>query len=190
MNYFKKDYIVNISSLINRELNFYAHVDENRKETLQEHIDLCNKYFDKINKSKEMGRIFKNFEDLYLNDLDEEYILLFRKLVINTINFHDIGKINPEFQHRKMNNKILDKSIFEGIKDKHSIISSVLYINYFIDEIDNIKKVNKAVGKKLSQILFLNGYIISRHHSKLSDFEEFVKSFDEDYCGDADKVIS
>ncbi len=189
MTYFEKDDLVNILSLINNNLDFYAHIDENRKETLQEHIDLCNKYFFKINNSKEIGKILKNFEDLYLVDLGEEYISIFRKLVINIINFHDIGKINPEFQRNKMNNKILDKPIFEGIKDKHSIISSILYIDYFLDEIDSIKKLDKLAGKKLSQILFLNGYIISRHHSELSDFKDFVKSFNEDYCADAEKVI-
>lgn len=186
MNYFCKEDIVNISHLIDNRLSFYAHVNEKEYETLQEHIDRCNKYFFKIDNAKGIGEIFKRFENLYLNDIDKEAKLLFRKLIVNTINFHDIGKINPKFQLERMNNKIIDEEIFIGLGNKHSIISAVLYIDYFIDDIESYKKINKATFKKLSQILFLNAYIISRHHSKLSDFKQFVNSF---YEGDCDNVI-
>lgn len=189
MNYFKKEDIVDIKTLIRDDIKFYAHIDKDNKETLQDHINLCNKYFLAIDKAKNLGSIFSNFEKLYLNKLNDNYIKLFRKLVINTINFHDIGKINPIFQSVKMNNKILDKRIECGISSKHSILSSVLYIDYFIDEINEIIYIDKDTYRLLSQIIFLNAYIISRHHSRLSDFEEFVSCFSYDRDGDAYKAI-
>lgn len=189
MDYFKGEDLINIELLIKDNLDFYAHIDSNRKETLQEHIDRCNKYFFKIDKSKNIGSIFKNFEDLYLENADKSSKLLFRKLVLNTINFHDIGKINPKFQSDKMNNKILNKELFEGLGSKHSIISSIFYLDYFIEEIEKYKDIDKSILKKLSHILFLNSYIISRHHGDLSGFNEFVDSFHEDYPGDTSKVI-
>lgn len=189
MNYFNNEDLVNISELIKNDFEFYAHINEYEKETLQEHIHRCNKYFNKIDKAKNVGLIFKNFEELYLGNIEEEAKYLFRKLVINTVNFHDIGKINPKFQSDKMNNKILDKEIFEGVGSKHSIISSVLYIDYFIDEVQKFRKVDMVIFKKLSQILFLNAYIISRHHSKLSDFQDYVNSFNEEFSGDTSKVV-
>ena len=189
MNYFKKEDIVDIKTLIRDDIKFYAHIDKDKNETLQDHINLCNKYFLTINKAKNLGSIFSNFEKLYLNELNDSHIKLFKKLVINTINFHDIGKINPIFQSVKMNNKILDKRIECGISSKHSILSSVLYIDYFIDEINEIKNIDKDAYRLLSQILFLNAYIISRHHSRLSDFEEFVSCFNWERDGDAHKAI-
>lgn len=189
MTYFNKNDIVDISSLTNNKIKFYAHLDNNRNETLKEHTDLCNKYFFKIDKAKGLGNIFENFEDVYLNKLGNKEREIFRKLVINTINFHDIGKINPIFQNIKMNNSIPNESLFSGLKSKHSIISSVLYIDYFFDEIDEIKEIDKDASKILFQILFLNAYIISRHHSKLSDFEDFTNLFDERLDGYATQVI-
>lgn len=190
MKYFKKEDLINIGNLIKNNLNFYAHIESDRNEKLEEHIDRCNKYFFKLEDTKRIGNIFKNFENLYLNDVDESIRLLFRKLIINTINFHDIGKINPKFQSDKMNNKITDKEIFLGLGSKHSIISSVLYIDYFIEEIEQYKNIDKKIYKKLSQILFLNGYIISRHHGDLSGFSEFVNSFDENYTGASNVIES
>lgn len=190
MNYFKKEDLININTLIKKDINFYAHIDSDRIETLQEHIDRCNKYFLKLEDAKKLGNIFKKFEKLYLSELEESARLLFRKMIINTINFHDIGKINPRFQCDKMNNKIMNKDIFEGLGSKHSIISSVFYIDYFIEEIEKYKDVDKVAFKKLSHILFLNAYIISRHHGDLSGFSEFIDSFDENYNGASNVIDS
>ena len=189
MNYFEENYIVNIDQLINNRINFYAHIKPGENECLKEHIDRCNKYFFKINKTKNIENIFKNFEDLYLNDVEDQGKILFRKLLINTINFHDIGKINPKFQSDKMNNNISNKDIFENVGSKHSFISSILYLDFFIDEVEKFKKIDKISFQKLSNLIFLNSYIISRHHGDLNDFSEFVNSFHEDYSGDASKII-
>lgn len=190
MSYFKEEYIVNISSLINNEINFYAHLKNDRKETLQEHTDLCNKYFFRMDKSKNLGGIFENFENHFLGILDKKDIILFRRLVINTINFHDIGKINPLFQKNRMENVIIDKCIESSINSKHSILSSILYIDFFIDEVNKLKEIDKDTYRLISQILFINAYIISRHHSKLNDFEEFKNSFTVEMDGEADKAIT
>lgn len=190
MSYFKEEYIVNISSLINNKINFYAHLKNDRKETLQEHIDLCNKYFFRMDKSKNLGGIFENFENHFLGILDKKDIILFRRLVINTINFHDIGKINPLFQKNRMGNVIIDKCIESSINSKHSILSSILYIDFFIDEVNKLKEIDKDTYRLISQVLFINAYIISRHHSKLNDFEEFKNSFTVEMDGEADKAIT
>lgn len=178
MSILKVKDIVDITSLIKSNTKFYAHKNNEDKELLIDHINITNKYFFKLYKSKNLEDIFKNFENHYLSKLDKDELELFRKLVVNTINFHDIGKINPLFQSKKMDNKIVDKKIESAISSKHSILSSVLYINHFIEDINKIKDNNKNSYRLLLQILFLNAYIISRHHSSLSDFDEFVSLFD------------
>ncbi len=190
MTYLKKEDIVNISDLIKNDITFYAHIKDDKKELLQNHIDLCNKYFFKIYESKNLSDIFKNFENLYLKKLDESQLDLFKKLVINIINFHDIGKINPLFQSKKMNNKILNKKIEYDISSKHSILSSVMYIDFFVEEVNKVKSINKDAYEILSEILFLNAYIISRHHSKLNNFEEFLTSFNLELYEDGSKAVN
>ena len=183
MNYFSKKDLVDIESLISPDFKFYAHKEENdrwEKELLMEHIHRCNKYFFKIDSSKSFWMIFKRFEELYLYDVCEEGKLLYKEMVVNTINFHDLGKINPKFQFDKMGNKILEEEIFIGLGSKHSIISSVLYMDYYIDKVNSFKKHKDKSFEKLSQILILNAYIISRHHGDLKDFQSFVKSLQKD----------
>lgn len=192
MNYFEENYLIDISNLIKKDILFYAHIKENEKETLINHIDLCNKYFLKIFESKSLKNVFLNFEKNYLLELSSENINLFRKMLINVVNFHDIGKINPLFQSLKMNNQIKNKEKIKEnneIGSKHSILSSVLYINNFIEDINSIKKIDKRQYKLLTQILFINSYIISRHHGKLNEFYDFCDLFDEESYKDGVRSI-
>lgn len=174
MSYFNYLDIVDISSLINKDKIFYAHLNDKNKETLKEHTDLVNEYFIKIVQSKGICNIFKTFETLQLNTLTEEGRKLFRKLLVNIYNFHDLGKINPRFQEKKMGNKVGFESKFENLKSKHSIISAILYIDYFFDEIKVLKKEDRNI---MLEFLFLNAYVISRHHGALDNFEEFLDKF-------------
>ena len=69
MNYFEENYLIDISNLIKKDILFYAHIKENEKETLINHINLCNKYFLKIFESKSLKNVFLNFEKNYLSEL-------------------------------------------------------------------------------------------------------------------------
>lgn len=186
MEYFNKKQIVDISSIIIDIDKYYAHINGERKELLKDHVNLCNKYFIKINKAKELHKIFMRFEDIYLKGFSDESKELYRKLLINTINFHDFGKINPLFQTIKMENKFDYGKSFSEISTRHSIISSVLYIDYFYDE---ILKLEKDERKILLNFLFINAFIISRHHSTLDSFENFIDTFDIEKDGNAEKLI-
>lgn len=177
MSYFDLSSMVDISSLINEDITFYAHLDNDRKEYLNEHIDLVNKYFIRIVKAKGIDKIFKNYEDENLKDLSEDGKIFFRKLLLNICNFHDIGKINPEFQYVRMNNKIDVLDLFLGGTSNHSIFSSILYIDYFVDESKSLDKDSRI---KILEYIFLNSYIISKHHGSLDSFYKFLDKFYRD----------
>ena len=184
--YFEKNICINVNEIISDKHKFYAHLKEDsnfneiiRKETLKEHTDLCVKYFYKVFNNKNLENIFLNFENNFFDSMSNNGKKVFRKLLINTIAFHDIGKINPRFQNIKMKNPLGENiKAFSCIDSEHSILSAVLYIDYFIDDILNLSKED---GKLiLLTIMMFNAYAICRHHSDLGDFHEFLYKFNED----------
>lgn len=186
MTYFNNSNLIEISSLIIDKYTFYAHLKDEKKETLKEHTDLVNKYFKKIVNAKNIDKIFKNYEENCLEDLSEEGKKVFRKLLINTFNFHDIGKINPNFQLRKMTNDIGNTNMFQDAHSKHSILSAILYIDYFISDVEKLDRVSKNI---IIEYLFLNAYVISRHHGGLDSFEKFLDRFLEDSGDEAEACV-
>lgn len=173
---------IGFDKLINQKFVYYAHKerDTKRRETLLEHASLCMEYFHKIVKEKDLETCFGRIADMvFQNQAVEKEKNLFICMVINVIFLHDIGKINPLFQGRKMDNT-MDASTegFEQFQSKHSLLSAMCYFSYFIDQVKAIE--DKEHRKKLRHLLFLNAYIISRHHSDLTDFDQFVSRFQGD----------
>ena len=180
-----EELIVNISNLITTKYNFYAHLNGDEKETLKEHTDRTVKYFKKLYEAKGIEKALTNFEKYYFQGLTLEGKNLFRKLLVNIFSFHDLGKINHLFQIKKMGNMIDGKGDFGRIDSKHSIVSAVLYIDYFFDEVKKLS--DKEEKKKIRPFLYLNAYIISKHHAGLDDFLLFTDKFEED--GEVECVI-
>ncbi|MBC2456531.1 CRISPR-associated helicase Cas3' [Clostridium beijerinckii] len=179
--YFDEKYSINLDDLLSEKYIFYAHLNSNKKEKLKEHTELCKKYFNKLISSKRLDKIFFKFEEVYLKNVTEKGRVLFRELLVNTIVLHDIGKINPFFQIRKMENDRVEYSEeFCIIDSQHSIISSVLYLDYFMDRVLNLSKDDRVC---IRPFLFFNAYIISKHHGNLDEFEKFLYCFDEDEIG-------
>ncbi|HCW52774.1 MAG TPA: CRISPR-associated helicase/endonuclease Cas3 [Clostridium sp.] len=182
--YFDNIDIIDLNKIISKDYNFYAHlknIDNDSgmsivREYLSEHTSLCYKYFNNICASKNLFEVFSNFEECYLKDASNEVVAIFREILINTICFHDVGKINPYFQIKNMNNTIdEDTWAFSPVGSRHSIISSVLYIDYYLDKVLSLE--NKEEKKKLRLLLFINAYVISKHHSNLDEFFDFLNTF-------------
>lgn len=193
--YFDDIEIVDLNKILSNNYKFYAHLknkdqDSNKKEYLSEHTSLCLKYFNNICISKNLYEVFSNFEKYYLNGVSNATIRIFREILINTICFHDLGKINPYFQIKNMDNDIKEDTFaFSSIGSRHSIISSVLYIDYYLDEVLSIE--NKEEKKKIRLLLFINAYIISKHHGNLDEFFDFLNTFipEENGSNDGANVI-
>lgn len=178
--YFNLKETVNIDKLLNDKYDYYAHLKEDKKETLKEHTDLTFKYFMKIFESKSLDKVFLNFESQCMKDISKEGINFFRKMLLNLTIFHDMGKINPKFQIKKMQNKnVLKEEAF--LNSDHSLISSILYLDYFIEEVDELQ--DKSEKKLLRMLLFTNAYMISKHHGDLDDFSEYLSRLGENDDG-------
>ncbi|MGL5962848.1 MAG: CRISPR-associated helicase Cas3' [Fusobacteriaceae bacterium] len=149
---------------------FYAHISDQKIEKLEEHINLTKKYAQKIIDSKNLGLIIekigkKNFKK------QEDYDLWY-EMFLATIEFHDIGKINENFQVNKMKNKnFKTKSNFTT---NHSFLSSKIYLDFYFE------KANNSAPEMLI-FLFINIYIISKHHGSLDSFDKFINDLPTEY---------
>lgn len=182
---FSNNDFINIDKLLSDKYDFYAHINEDKKETLDAHTNLCKKYFLKIDESKNLYEIFERILNLLFKDVSINFKKLYFKMISSTISLHDTGKVNPNFQEDKMNNKIKfsERSNFNLLSSRHSIISAVFYIDYFLDEVLSMSKEER---NSIMPFMFFNSYIISKHHGNMDEFYEYLDGFNE---GDASKAI-
>lgn len=165
----KLDFIVKNSD------NYLAHIDGvgDSKEKLEDHINKTFVYYKKIIDEKNLGKVFERF---FLSIFDEkEGYTYFKDLIDSVILFHDLGKINSRFQRNKLKNFEIDLTDL-GIEGQHSILSSFIYVYICVGKIRNLK-IDDELKEKFYYIIFLNAFIISRHHSDLSDFSYSINNF-------------
>lgn len=181
--YFDDVKFFNPGEFINNLDNMYAHRDRNdetRREKLMEHVELTYEYFKFICVEKNLDDVFCNFERSILKDRNKDTIYLWKEMFANTIYMHDMGKINPAFQYGKMLNKLYKNN--EMGEENHSLLGSYIYVSYFNDKIDKIKK--RYDKYYLKYFMHLNAYMISKHHGLLDnteDYKEKLKAFSRSY---------
>lgn len=162
---------------INPELKTIAHIKkiDNQVivETLEEHSNKTLEYYKKIAKQKNLDKQLTTIAQ----HLGIENTQLFEKYLEDAIKNHDLGKINPEYQiHLEDTNpeyqadkkyKIPYKHL--GFSYQHSILSAIIYLyNTFYDlEQQEIADDEKD---KLQNLILINSYVISRHHSDLNNY--------------------
>ena len=158
---------------------YLAHIKNNREETLQEHTELANKYFEKIVEYKNLKSFFERIKNiLNLKNQEEK---LYYKMIDDVVNFHDFGKINSQFQIDKMLNeeilKMEDEYNISGVLGSdHSLLSTSMFIAYYFGKItDLIEIVETKKIVILFEILFALSYVISKHHGNLDSFEEYIE---------------
>ena len=158
---------------------YLAHIKDNREETLEEHTELANKYFEKIVEYKNLKPFFERIKNiLNLENQEEE---LYYKMIDDVVNFHDFGKINSQFQIDKMLNKDIlqmeGKYNISGVlASDHSLLSASMFIAYYFGKItDLIEVVETKKIVILLEILFVFSYVISKHHGNLDNFEEYIE---------------
>ena len=158
---------------------YLAHIKDNREETLQEHTELANKYFEKIIEYKNLKSFFERIKNiLNLKNQEEK---LYYKMIDDVVNFHDFGKINSQFQIDKMLNeeilKMEDEYNISGVLGSdHSLLSASMFIAYYFGKItDLIEIVETKKIVILFEILFTLSYVISKHHGNLDSFEEYIE---------------
>lgn len=173
--------MIEVKNLIFNIENYDAHILEDKgeiikRESLLDHIKLTDKYFKFLWREKYGKEIVERLYTKIVKETSEEGKALIEELILGIPVFHDFGKINPKFQRDKMKNKRVERknSISRIVGSKHSFISAVLYIDYFIEKLKIIK--NKEEQKMLKYLVLLHAYVIERHHSDLKLIGDFFDS--------------
>jgi len=173
---------------------YYAHLDGERRETLYNHTALVVEYFNKLVKTHKLQEVIKDLVSGILLNFSESEKGLSQELITSFFyaipEFHDIGKINPNFQAIKMENTRF-KEVKLSFGSDHSKIGAFLFIQKFLRVID--RKISKnAVEEKKSLyfILFAFSFVILKHHSPFLEYKNNYKEiFDDDFIKDFFKSI-
>lgn len=160
-----------------------AHRQEERRETLKEHTEKTEQYFRKICSKKKVGRGYNRFLEVYLDDAMGKAQPLLEEIFYSVPRYHDYGKINPVFQRDKMGRKInVDSEVKECLRGGHSLLSAILYLDCFLPQIKGVE--DNVARSRVRHLIFVNAYVISRHHSDFNCYLDFLYSFEEDIAGD------
>jgi len=164
--------LFNVDHLIG-EKPYFAHtkrVNNQQKELLIDHMNLTMKYFSLYCDKK---RIIPVIESLITKaGFDENEADIIKDLFINAIYMHDIGKINPDYQRKRMGNSYFDVS---GIGTVHSIYSSIIYLA-------EAMKRYPSLNRKCFMTMLAFAYVISSHHGCLTspdDFQANLESYSQ-----------
>ncbi|MDD3137875.1 MAG: CRISPR-associated helicase Cas3' [Lachnospiraceae bacterium] len=184
-----------LQNLIENVEQYDAHIHEEngeifKRESLLEHSDLTVKYFEYIWEEKGMDEMVHCFYKMVLgDDISIEAEAFLREMLLGIPLFHDLGKINPAFQKKTMRNNIQEPEVFSSVGSRHSLISAVVYMEYFIEQLRmDVRSVEEK--KKIRMLILFHAYVISRHHSDLKDLDEFLNSLERGNGMDVISVMS
>ena len=142
---------------------YLAHTPD---ETLPEHLDCTKKYLERIIKEKHLEPLI----DGLVESIDDSYSTLIKEMFYNAIYLHDLGKMNPCFQSKKMGNSMFKE--YEGCSDsKHSFGGVVYFIDYYKLIIEKIE--DDGAYYRLIYILYNFSYPIAKHHGRLGKIEDY-----------------
>ncbi len=163
-----------IEAIFIKDMIFYAHTKEGGpKEPLYDHLKLTYSYYEKMEKYKNLNIIIRNIIKNLGKNITENVLNYAYDLFKSAVFYHDIGKINPVFQIKNMNNNITDKEI--NSNSEHAIFSARIYIDAYIkDIIDNKDIFSLEDTIFLIYLTYTFGYVISRHHTGLTNIDKFT----------------
>lgn len=159
----------------------YAHTGKSGcgEELLKEHIERCQTYLYKLKKEKETDKTIHRFWKKFGLSPEGKAYELATESFEQTIFFHDLGKIRPAFQKYVMNNKKMPELEKENNTDTaHSLLSSIIYLDYYLYQIKKTGILGKKEKKVLKRIIWENAFIISRHHGDLVKMDAYLCSFE------------
>lgn len=172
----KQNNFFDLTKFLKNNERYLAHLskDEAQKETLIEHSNLVLEYALKLIEAHNIEKTIENINFLSNKNysLQNDIKLFFLKAIY----WHDIGKINENFQIEKMKNNSFSKRE-NGISSKHSILGAYLYLASCFSIIE---KKDENIQFELVTISLIFALTIWRHHTGIDkSINEFLTDKDE-----------
>ena len=187
-----------VKLILSYQEKYWAHIHNGKEpELLAEHIDLVNFYADNLVKvhglDKIIDNLIENYSKVWNNGMMSECIKIF---FVHSIVFHDFGKINGNFQLKRMGNRSFKTKTYSSLNPiyGHSYLGAFIFLSYHISQILKAEFTQPEKSILISHCFFF-AYPILQHHSpalfnvierdglfiRFQDVLEELKPFLEDY---------
>lgn len=157
-----------VKNILTLQEQYWAHIhDDKEEELLSVHIDLVNGYAKRLVKEHGLDPIIDNLIQTYTENWCADEINSFiKKLFVHSIVFHDFGKINENFQAKRMRNEKFHSKNYQTLNPGygHSFLGAFIYLSYHISEILKEDYSQEIKARLISQCFFF-AYPILQHHS-------------------------
>ena len=167
---------------------YYAHLskDKSNKETLLEHSDMVSKYCLRLMEAHELDQLLEPLIErllpLLVVESEKEFGNLFKEIFIAAIVYHDLGKVNPNFQVQKMENELFSLNNKLSIQSNHSLLGAYLFSNIFFKKTVENAQLNDDEKLILYFSIHLFAGAIIKHHNPTIDFSLGFKNRQIDDC--------
>ena len=175
---------------------YYAHLskDKSDKETIFEHSELVSKYCLRLMEAHKidplLDSLIEKLMPLLPTKRESELGNLFKEIFVAAIVYHDLGKVNPNFQVLKMENELFSLNNKLSFQSNHSLLGAYLFSNIFFKKTVENSELNDDEKLVLYFSIHLFAGTIIKHHNPTIDFSiEFENqqiddcySFLETYC--------
>jgi len=181
--------------LVNHE-KYYAHTHKKRAyEKLHEHVHLVMEYAQKLVYAHGLDTVLDSMIIELVNvnsDIEQVRAVgnFIKRLFVNSLIYHDYGKVNENFQIEKMQDIGFFKSNETNkIGSQHSILSAYIFLNIHLKEVIESKLFSSFEKSFLAVSTFLFANPIVKHHSsffqhqvefeeeKINNLEQYLKLF-------------
>jgi len=164
------------NNLIIDSHSYFAHLpkedDVRGPELLSEHSALTHHYAQTIAEKQSLNDVIKNLiKNSIPNHLSDKELLakIIEKLFWQAIAFHDLGKVNQNYQRSKMKNTNTNiLNVRHNFDTQHSAISVYIFLAFYYNETLSIDLPDQDLSFLDNIALYLS-YSIYQHHSSFLD---------------------
>ena len=157
--------------LIKNSSDYYAHLpkdgERRRPETLSEHSGLTYAYAQSLIESLSLKPVLSRLISLSIPpSLSKKADYISREvetLFMQSIAFHDLGKVNHKFQQIKMKNAASCLKVSHDFKSDHSIISMYIFLAFYYSRTESLE--DSDLQDYLDNAAVFFSYSICQHHS-------------------------
>ena len=147
------------------EFKVYAH----ENESLMDHINKTSLIFNSIIDEDVLFNFYNKFLENNLINLSFD---MFKSIIVDSINYHDIGKISYNFQINRLNkdNPVIRSEQNTFLKDNNfdNFLNDLTPLHSFTSSIVFLLKY-KEILEENEFLLLILAYVINGHHTKLTD---------------------